>query len=872
MNQLFRKLSMPVFATLCLLNCSPEAAAQDVEFVWRKTQSGRLAQFEPGTREYLFCSSVLADITAFDDIPAARELSKKNLKLAKKLVIPNAVALAHFQLARWNLKLLNDGAATRNFQSAKVQFDKSLNDEFVAPCLMSTFAYETANFGREGFKPNQSVEELRSSIDETEDENARLLLFTLLYMVRMFGDLHEGEGSIVNLRAEVIAAGTKIDSKVGELVCHLVACNQGRQMTGSKYSKLSRKTRGILEETGGNLFYSIYHALNGKHGVLLRKDILSTDMSEAMASAKRLGSKELTFSTCLALGVAHMYWKDLDQAKVCLEKLEDDFPRKPIRARLLDSFYRFGFEFGKRQKDADLMYKYGRLLSANGHRAALAKQQQEFQDLRKQLEEKEEARKQDLDRMLKEEEARKQDLDRVHSAEVSFLKQKTNQLRNILFALVGLLLLGAIGVSFALMRRRIGKISSQLETQQNRTERERQLRTDAEQRLVRMQRMESLGVLAGGIAHDFNNLLVGVIGNAELLVRSRDSSEEFVASRAKHIIQASEKAADLSRQMLIYSGQGNSKHEDVDLHELLLKLEAVFNSKGDQIARVRIEKAAGKVFVRGNPTQIDQIVMNLVSNAQRVSKATDEIVISIGHLSIDENDLETDRCLFGQRTCGGEFGYIEVSDCGPGIEKSEIEKVFDPFYGTSEKGRGLGLAVVYGLVSSHDGLVSIDSRVDVGTKMRVLLPILPADEVQEPSPPTIDAFEELGEPLKVLVVDDEPTILEWIERLGDIEKIEILTAKNGREVVEIFSSISDPGLTCIVLDLMMPDMDGTEVLSWLESKKIDVPVVVMSGHNQGQLRHLHRYNNVMGVIEKPFSATDLLSIVRRSRVWAQLSD
>ena len=206
------------------------------------------------------------------------------------------------------------------------------------------------------------------------------------------------------------------------------------------------------------------------------------------------------------------------------------------------------------------------------------------------------------------------------------------------------------------------------------------------------------------------------------------------------------------------------------------------------------------------------------------------------------------------------------------VDSTEMENIFDPFYGSSPDGRGLGLAVVYGLVSSHNGVIQLESKVGFGTAMRVLFPVLEQPKSSDSDESLLLSQPWENESLSVLVVDDEPSILEWIESLGDIENIEIQTAKSGREVVEMFCSIDPPEITCIVLDMVMPDMDGTEVLDWMVEKGIDLPVVAMSGHSPGRLGKLHRYENVMGAIEKPFSGSDLLNIVRRSMVWRQLAD
>lgn len=387
-------------------------------------------------------------------------------------------------------------------------------------------------------------------------------------------------------------------------------------------------------------------------------------------------------------------------------------------------------------------------------------------------------------------------------------------------------------------------------------------------RLNRMQRMESLGLMAGSVAHDFNNILVGVLGNAEVIQMKRDLSDEsFVQERISSIIKSAEKATSLSRQMLAYSGKQTIARFPSDINDLIQQYEAVLKSACGESHALSFQLADSPLVSKIDPTQIEQVLLNLVTNAVEASAENENarIVISTGRESVKE----IDSTLHGDRTIGGEFNYLEVRDYGKGISEETIERIFEPFFSSSDSGRGLGLAVVYGVVKGHDGLIQCESEIDKGTCFRVLLPT--SDETVKADETRLAQFEPIGvehpqsgeSPQTLLVIDDEESVLDLCKQLFELSGWRVITAIGGRRGTEIADAMQEH-LSCILLDVVMPDMGANEVLNELETRQIDLPVVIMSGFSQTKLEFLLQRENVNSVVQKPFHAMEIQQAVKEA--------
>ncbi len=414
---------------------------------------------------------------------------------------------------------------------------------------------------------------------------------------------------------------------------------------------------------------------------------------------------------------------------------------------------------------------------------------------------------------------------------------------------------------------RLKKVSYELDSEKDHVRQSEKERDDLALRLNRIQRMESLGLMAGSIAHDFNNILVGVLGNAEVIQMQNDPQDSsFVRQRVENIITSAEKAASLSRQMLAYAGKQYIAKQSTDLNELILQYEPVLRSACSPNQTLEIELCNSEIVSKVDRTQVEQVVLNLVTNAVQASSGTAPITIRSGVETVLE--VEQDSTLYGTRKTGGEFCFIEVQDHGQGISPNDLDRIFEPFYSNSEIGRGLGLSVVYGVAKGHEGLVRCRTEVGRGTTFRVLFPVSTKDAGQSENDPfdrqpgDLQVSDEAAPPDgTVLIIDDEESVLELCQQLLQFSGWNVLTANDGTEgliqVVERGSEIS-----CLLLDVVMPEMNANELLRELENRGIRIPVVLMSGFSQTKLEFFLQRPNVVAIIEKPFHAIEIQRAVQ----------
>jgi len=373
---------------------------------------------------------------------------------------------------------------------------------------------------------------------------------------------------------------------------------------------------------------------------------------------------------------------------------------------------------------------------------------------------------------------------------------------------------------------------------------EKRQRLEAQVRHV--QKLESLGVLAGGIAHDFNNLLMGVMGNADLALMGLPPGSP-VRHNLDEIQKAASRAADLCRQMLAYSGKGRFVLDHVNLSELVRDMANLLEVSISKSVALRYRFAASLPLIEADVTQVRQIIMNLIINAsEAIGDQNGVITVSTGSMECSRSYLQ--EAYIDEALPEGIYVYLEVADTGCGMDEATRFKMFDPFYSTKFTGRGLGLAAVLGIVRGHKGTVKVISEPGKGTTFRVLFPAL-AHQLVSVEPSSDDAPSR-GAGL-VLLVDDEETVRAvaraMLEKLG----FRVLTARDGVEAVEIFR-LQSQTITCVVLDLTMPRMDGEETFRRLRQLRPGVPVVISSGYNEQEVTQRFVGQGLAGFIQKPY--------------------
>ena len=393
-------------------------------------------------------------------------------------------------------------------------------------------------------------------------------------------------------------------------------------------------------------------------------------------------------------------------------------------------------------------------------------------------------------------------------------------------------------------------------------------RKQAEEALRHTQKLESIGLLAGGIAHDFNNLLTGILGNASLALRGLGSaSPSALQPLLEDVIRGSERAADLTRQLLAYAGKGRFYLQPVALGRLVAEITTLLRSSISRRVELRLELARDVPLVEGDPGQLQQLVMNLVINAaEAVGDGNGAVTVRAQPHRLDAAEAASRFGPYGLRP--GEYALIEVADDGVGMDPATLSRIFDPFFTTKFTGRGLGLAAALGIVRGHHGGIAVESSAGSGSRFSVLLPAMAAPaHVPEPPSTTPAPREPPAErgrsaPVRaILVADDEPAVLALIRSVLSEENYEVIGAADGRAAVAQFTAAPNR-VALALLDLTMPVMGGEETAARLRALRPELPIIITSGYSETEARDRFGGSGMGIFLQKPFAPDALLAAVR----------
>ena len=390
-------------------------------------------------------------------------------------------------------------------------------------------------------------------------------------------------------------------------------------------------------------------------------------------------------------------------------------------------------------------------------------------------------------------------------------------------------------------------------TDRKRSERDRR---EMERHLLHVQKLESLGVLAGGIAHDFNNLLMGILGNTELLSMLLED-EPKTRKHLEAIERAAERAAGLCGQMLAYSGQASYETEPLDISTVIKEMQGILQVSIGKGIIINFRLASELPKVNADPSQMSQILMNLVINAsEAIGERAGLITITTGTRFCTADDLAT-ICI-EEQLYPGDYVFIEVSDNGCGMEEDERKRIFEPFFTTKFTGRGLGMAAVHGIIRAHHGGIEIESERGEGTTIRILLPTMEmAERIAETDSAHLGGLQRPG----VLLVDDEPEIRALGSQMLKMMGYMAMVAENGIEAVNTFKRHRGE-IACVVLDLTMPEMDGQETLMELKRMEPGVKVIISSGYETKEVARRFAGLGVSGYLKKPYRFHQLSQILQ----------
>ncbi|MEM9558302.1 MAG: PAS domain S-box protein [Acidobacteriota bacterium] len=374
-----------------------------------------------------------------------------------------------------------------------------------------------------------------------------------------------------------------------------------------------------------------------------------------------------------------------------------------------------------------------------------------------------------------------------------------------------------------------------------------------DQRLLEAQKLESLAVLAGGVAHDFNNLLMVILGNASLALQDLAGGTPR-REDLQTIESAALRAAELTRQMLAYSGKGCFVVEPLDLSDLVREIKGLVLSSLPDDARLELRLAGDLPAVDVDRAQLSQALMNLVRNAaEALPEGRGEIVLSTDVRSVDRTLLE--RAAPTESLPAGDYVALTVRDDGVGMDDSVKTRVFDPFFTTKFTGRGLGLAAVLGIVRGHQGAILIESAPGQGASFTLMLPPAEIEQQAEPEPPPPPTQGSARE--TVLLVDDDTEVRTMARRMLERMGFDVLEARDGRHAVEVYGAHADT-VDAVLLDLAMPEMDGVATFHALRAVRSDVRVVLTSGYGEDTTTERFGAAAPDAFLQKPFRQTELL--------------
>ena len=386
-------------------------------------------------------------------------------------------------------------------------------------------------------------------------------------------------------------------------------------------------------------------------------------------------------------------------------------------------------------------------------------------------------------------------------------------------------------------------------------------RWQLEAQVQHAQKLESLGVLAGGIAHDFNNLLVGILGNAGLALMKL-SPESPVRSYIERLEAAGQRAAELTNQMLAYSGRGAFVVEPLNMTRLVEEMGHLLEASISKKATFSYHLPADLPLVEGDPAQLRQVLMNLIINASdALGDEPGVITLRAGTKDVEQGYLP--GIFLRDDLPEGRYVRLEVADTGCGMDAETRERIFDPFFTTKFAGRGLGLAAVLGIVRGHKGAIKVYSEPGQGTTFALFLPVAedlvePVETVAKTSADDARAWRGAG---TVLVADDEETVRDVARRVLEDRGFTVLLACDGQEAVDMFRSHADD-ICAVLLDLSMPALNGKEALREIHGIRADVPAILSSGYTEEDAIDQSSTERPAAFIQKPYAPNELVATLR----------
>jgi signal transduction histidine kinase/CheY-like chemotaxis protein/ABC-type amino acid transport substrate-binding protein len=376
-----------------------------------------------------------------------------------------------------------------------------------------------------------------------------------------------------------------------------------------------------------------------------------------------------------------------------------------------------------------------------------------------------------------------------------------------------------------------------------------------EEQMQHAQKLESLGVLAGGIAHDFNNLMTAMLGHLNV-AQMKLAPESPAIPNLESLEKIIHRAADLTRQMLAYSGKGRFVVRPYNLNQVVQEVTHLLEVSISKKVALRYDLAPVLPMVEADAAQIQQVIMNLVTNAaDAIGDHEGTIRLTTGTLEVDRPYLE--QAFQGQGLAPGNYVSLEVTDSGCGMSPDVLARIFDPFFTTKVAGRGLGLSATIGILKGHRAGLRIYSEVGKGTTFKLLFP---SSEVQQAEASGQIAIPALMKKATVLLVDDEEMIREAATDVLESIGLQVVCAEDGQEALDIIHS-GHPPVDLVLMDLTMPRMDGREAFRALHRTHPDLPVILCSGYSEKECTEELAGRGLAAFLQKPYTLRHLETTV-----------
>ncbi len=376
--------------------------------------------------------------------------------------------------------------------------------------------------------------------------------------------------------------------------------------------------------------------------------------------------------------------------------------------------------------------------------------------------------------------------------------------------------------------------------------------------LLQAQKMESIGTMAGGIAHDFNNLLTAIIGCVDLSLEEVDKTD-VVYGDLKEIQIAAQRAADLTKQLLLFSRKKTMKFKSVNINRIIQNLLMMLKRLIGENIHIQTHLASNLWMIKADQGTLEQVIMNLVVNARDAMPDGGELTIETENITLTEADkVDMSEAPLGRCI------RISVSDKGTGMDKKTIQHIYDPFFSTKAigKGTGLGLSVVYGIVSQHGGCIRVESEINRGTTFEIYLPALNQKKKERIKGMIPKKKRHRGKNQRILVVEDEEKVREFTTSGLSRSGYTVFSAADAKEAVNIFKR-ENGNFDVVISDVVLPGKSGIELVDGFRTQKPNIGILLSSGYTDYESRWPIIQENGFQFLEKPYTLNDLIEVIHK---------